>query len=96
MTRTEHLLTILGEECAEVAQRASKALRFTLQDVQPGQSLSNADRIMLEYADLCAVIDMLCDEGLLEIGGDFAALVAAKKQQVEHYLKYSAVLGATS
>lgn len=24
MTRTEHLLTILAEECAEVAQRASK------------------------------------------------------------------------
>ena len=28
MTREEHLLTIVAEECAEVAQRATKALRF--------------------------------------------------------------------
>lgn len=28
MTRAEHLLTILEEECIEVAQRISKALRF--------------------------------------------------------------------
>lgn len=30
MTRSEHLLAILAEECDEVGQRAMKALRFTL------------------------------------------------------------------
>lgn len=28
MNRSEHLLSCLAEECAEVAQRVSKALRF--------------------------------------------------------------------
>jgi len=31
------VLTILMEECAEVIQRASKALRFGLDEVQPEQ-----------------------------------------------------------
>jgi hypothetical protein len=35
MNPTEHLLSCLAEECAEVAQRASKSLRFGLSEVQP-------------------------------------------------------------
>lgn len=73
---------------------ATKALRFTLQDVQAGQILTNAERIIQEYADLCALVDMLCDEGLLEIGGDFAAMVAGKKERVALYLEYSCKCGA--
>lgn len=45
MKRHEHLLSILAEECCEVGQRVSKALRFGLDEVQPGQDLSNAERI---------------------------------------------------
>jgi hypothetical protein len=37
MTREQHLLTILAEECGEVVQRASKAIRFGLDESQPGQ-----------------------------------------------------------
>ncbi len=35
MNRRDHLLDILAEECAEVAIRVSKALRFGLDEV-PG------------------------------------------------------------
>lgn len=59
MNRTEHLLWVLAEECAEVAQRASKAARFGLDEVQPGQALTNEERLWQEMCDLCAVGEML-------------------------------------
>lgn len=59
MTNVDHLLVILGEECAEVAQRTSKAIRFGLFEVQPGQTEDNKTRIERELSDLMAVADML-------------------------------------
>lgn len=95
MTRIEHLLTILGEECAEIAQRASKAARFTPAEIQPGQELTNAERIMYEYKDLQAVMEMLEDEGVLpSIWARDVAAIEAKKGKVERYLLHSAVCGA--
>ncbi|MCA0003352.1 MULTISPECIES: hypothetical protein [unclassified Mesorhizobium] len=55
MNRHEHLVTILGEEGVEVSQRCSKALRFGLKEVQPGQQIDNAFRIYEEFLDLVAV-----------------------------------------
>ena len=45
LTRQEYLLICLGEECDEVGQRVTKALRFGLSEVQHGQPLNNGDRI---------------------------------------------------
>lgn len=94
MTRIEHLLTILAEECTEIGQRASKALRFTPSEVQAGQNLSNADRIMYEFRDLQAVMEMLEDEGVLpSIWQRDVAAIDAKKTKVEKFLIYSAEVG---
>ncbi len=87
MTDDEHLLQIVAEECAEVAQRVSKALRFGLTEVQPGQPFTNAERIMVEFDDLYAVIVMCQDRGLIP-GGDMAR-ISAKKTKVEKYMEYA-------
>jgi hypothetical protein len=92
LNRTEHLLTIAAEECAEVAQRIAKALRFGLHEIQPGQTLTNAQRIMAEYHDLQAVIEMLQDDGSLPKKYSLAQIMA-KMAKVEHYLKLSAECG---
>jgi NTP pyrophosphatase (non-canonical NTP hydrolase) len=92
MTRTEHLLTILAEECAEVAHRASKALRFGLEEVQEGQDLTNAERIKEELDDLSAIINMLGEEGALNITPNTLAILR-KCQKVRHYLEYSKQCG---
>ncbi len=63
MTKTEMLLTLLAEECNETAQRASKAIRFGLDEVQEGQPHNNADRIVYEFNDLVAVTEMLKRKG---------------------------------
>ncbi len=68
MNRQEHLLTIAAEECAEVAQRIAKALRFGMEQVQEDaddqpqenpERLTNAQRIVREYNDLKAMMEML-------------------------------------
>jgi hypothetical protein len=91
MTRIEHLLTILAEECAEVAQRCTKALRFGLNEVQPEQNETNAERIAGELDHIGAVTTMLREGGLLPSGDPFAR--AAKRAKVEQYLRYSAECG---
>lgn len=59
------LLTILIEECAEVAQRATKMLRFGVEEIQPDQSFSNQERLSDEVGDLQCMIAKCTDEGLM-------------------------------
>lgn len=66
MTPTQALLGKVAEECAEIAQRASKAQRFGLTEIQPGQALNNAQRLMDEVHDLKAVLRMLSEISSLD------------------------------
>ncbi len=88
MTRKEHLLTILAEECGETAQRATKALRFSLEEIQPGQSLTNKQRLIQEFNDIYAMMVMLRAEFHI---GNFIdpELYNAKIAKVEHFLQRS-------
>jgi len=95
MTRTENLLTILSEECVETAQRVSKAIRFTLEEVQPEQELTNAQRIVYEFNDIVAVMEILQEEGIFEKVIDREA-IEKKKVKVAKYLAYSTSIGAVS
>lgn len=86
MNRTEHLLTILAEECSEVAQRACKALRFGLADVQEDQDEDNQRRLEREAADVMTMFEML---GVKIRDED----KVAKRARVEKYLEYSRKVG---
>jgi hypothetical protein len=91
MNRLNHLLWVLAEECAEVAQRASKAARFGMDEVQPGQPLTNEERIWQEMNDLAALGEMLI--ALRGSGGLSRDAIEAKKEKVEKFLLYSAECG---
>jgi len=93
MNHTEHLLSCLAEECAEVGQRVSKAMRFGLGEVQPGQALTNAERIADELVDLLAVVGMLEEEGILDVPRDPVA-IQRKKDKVRTFMVYAAECGA--
>lgn len=97
MTRDEHYMTIAMEECSEVAQRISKALRFGMNQIQedaddaPEQNperLTNRERIYREYLHLRAML------GAIGIDAwdtsDFARRYEAEKvRKVERYLERS-------
>jgi len=60
------LLVILIEECAEVIQRATKVLRFGIDEIQPGQEFDNTQRLSHETGDLFAIIQKCIDAGLID------------------------------
>ena len=92
MTKTELLLTILAEECAETAHRASKAIRFTPEEIQDGQNLTNAERIKYEFNDIVAVMEILQEqEFFTSIVDRFA--IERKKDKLRQYMEYSESLG---
>jgi NTP pyrophosphatase (non-canonical NTP hydrolase) len=94
MNRTEYLLACLAEECAEVAQRATKALRFGMDEVQSGQQLTNAERITAELVDLFTVATMLEGESRTRILPDVEDCYSEEKaNRVEATMAYSLSMG---
>ncbi len=99
MTRKEHLLLKLSEECAEVIERVSKAMIFGTDEIQPGQPYTNIDRVLWEFIDLLAAFEMLHEDEVIATR-TFTAVEAfarirmiAKKKKVEEFLKFAASRG---
>lgn len=99
MTRTDLLLAQVAEEAVEIAQRATKALRFGLEEVQPGQELNNADRILREYLDLLTVLELLAAESPVfrQANRDVLPLkpelCEAKRKKLEEFMSLSEECG---
>jgi NTP pyrophosphatase (non-canonical NTP hydrolase) len=94
MNKSEHLLTILGEECNEIAHRISKALRFGLQEKQKKQDLTNQQRIEEEIGDLFGVIEILKDEKILELNEEeVKSQMDLKKIKIKKYVEYAKEIG---
>ena len=88
MTLKENLLVTVSEECDEVGQAVSKALRF-------GCSAENIADIMIELYQLCAVVEMCQAEGILPIhSSDYRdEIMNEKKVKVLKYQEMSRTLG---
>jgi hypothetical protein len=96
MTREEHLLVIIAEECSEIAKHCTKALRFGLDSGYPND-VNNAQGIVLEFLDLSAVIEMLRESSEImktaALSTSVDEVLAVKKAKVETFLVYSAERG---
>lgn len=89
MNKTEYLLTCLTEECAEVQQSVSKALRFGLNDTCNNTKEPPSDRIVEEYVHVIAVMELLEETGILKKHPNISAEIKKKKEKVLHFMKYS-------
>ena len=87
MNTIEYVLTCLSEECAEVQQNISKALRFGLDDTWKDMP-DNATKIAIEYADLIAVAEMLEEMGVIS-AQNRTEMISAKKAKVLKYMEYA-------
>lgn len=92
MTKDEHMMITAAEECGEVAQRITKALRFGLEEIQPGQDLTNAERIQYEFADLLGMYEEMMDAGLVKWPERYQ--IDAKKEKYERFLERSREYGS--
>lgn len=94
MNRNEHLLTIIGEECSEIHKATSKALRFGMQDIAPGKTETNETKILQEFNDLVAVMEMFFETPIQNIIS--RSEVANKKLKVQEFFNYSTAKGTLS
>lgn len=96
MNATEHLLTCLAEEGAEIAQDCAKALRFGLSDrnVLNPTGPTNAERIVDELNNLMGVVNMLCNRGALPHDWQDAEKQRAKVSKVSKFMGYAREQGA--
>lgn len=96
MNAQEHLLTCLAEECAEVAQVCSKALRFGLDDrnVLDPTGPTNRERLITEINDLAAVVILLQEHNILPVQWYNYEKQIAKKAKVKKFMDYAEKSGA--
>lgn len=84
-------LTILMEEAFEilpfVGGRASKAVRFGLDEVQPGQALTNKQRLSIECGDFAAVMDLLVEAGAID-GRLMNEAIFNKRAKLRKFLQF--------
>jgi hypothetical protein len=96
INREQFLLLKLAEECAEVAQRASKSIRFGHDEVQDGQPLTNAERLRNELADLLTTMCMIGEEtdhiAHFE-RGEGVAYAESTRVKINRFYEYSVYLG---
>jgi len=86
LNRSTYLLICLIEECAEVIQRVCKAIRFGLDETQPGQRLNNLDRISLEIDDFQGVATMLNEQCDILVWHCDNMAINNKIDKVERYM----------
>jgi hypothetical protein len=84
----QEVLTILAEECNEVAIRVSKLKRFGRDEVQPGQAsaLTNSVRLAHELGDVYALVH-LCLEAKLIRADDILDGRLAKDRKLAVYMQ---------
>ena len=91
MNKIEYLLTVLSEECSEVPHRATKAQRFGLEEIQPGQHKTNVERLQEEINDLMGAIEELQAAGV-DIVFNVKA-IERKKAKIRKFMDYSRECG---
>lgn len=96
MTINENLLVVASEECSEISQAISKAIRFGMQNHNPyNNGTNNEYEILVEYYQLQAVFEMLVERGIVRklTDDEIDTIVADKKAKVKHYEELSSSLG---
>jgi len=84
-SKTEEVMDILQEECAEVIQAVSKISRFGIDNFKPGKPKTNREHLEEELGDMLAMIDILCGMGVV----DLDHLRVAKLAKIEKLKKWS-------
>lgn len=90
MTEQEHLLVCLMEECSEVIQACSKALRFGLDDDHQADNpdiVSPRLYLRKELNDLAAVADLFEADWMDE------RMIDAKKTKLKGFMDYARTRG---
>lgn len=67
INKQDYFLLKLAEECAEVSQMVSKCLRFGMDNIKPGETLNNKERLIDELEDIEAILHVLKAQDMLHV-----------------------------
>ena len=84
-SKTEEVMDILQEECAEVIQAVSKVSRFGLDNAKPGKPKTNRQHLAEELGDLLAMITLCHDFGIVS----FEEVMIAKDAKLDKLRQWS-------
>jgi NTP pyrophosphatase (non-canonical NTP hydrolase) len=87
MDKETEILSIAQEECAEVIQAISKCFRFGLDNVKPGKPKTNREHLEEELGDLMAMLNIMCDKGLV----NYDAIEEAARAKVQKLKQWSGI-----
>lgn len=92
MKESERLLIVAMEECAEIQQEVSKALRFGTENHHPDEPhITNGERILREYHQLRAVMNLLIIKRVLKgiSEAESNRIFREKVESIERWEEYS-------
>lgn len=98
MNRAEYLLNIVGEEGCEVAHRTAKAMRFGVDEIEPGQPDTNGERLRFEVYDVISTYLIAAgdNDGLPPLHLDpeiIQQITATKRAKIERFMAISCEQG---
>ncbi len=92
MNKSDYLTLVAIEECAEIQQALSKAVRFGFDDHHPDcPDKTNEDDVLHEFYQLTAMIEELQRQHIIRKPTDEAIrrIKEQKLSKVSHYMAYS-------
>jgi NTP pyrophosphatase (non-canonical NTP hydrolase) len=89
MNRTQEILDLLQEECAEVIQAVSKIRRFGITGDYLNGTGDQRSNLAQELADVLLLVDLLVEQGVIKQN----ELVSGKQAKVEKLKKWSRIYG---
>ena len=85
--KTEEVMSILQEECAEVIQAISKINRFGIDNSKPGTLYTNREHLEEELGDVLALVDLLREMNVVSWGN----MEAARKAKIIKLKQWSSI-----
>lgn len=88
MRKNEYLALVAMEECAEIQQAISKALRFGFDDHHPTRANeTNEEQLLTEFYQLTAMMEELQKQGVIK-GFTQDQIEEVKQKKIEKVYKY--------
>lgn len=88
MLESTYLLATASEEAGKFVQNVGKAIRFGLNNIEPGQQMSNAQRLIIEFNHIEAMMEMMYAAKVIRRNPDVAAWQREDKtERVARYMK---------
>lgn len=89
--KTEEILDITQEECAEVVVAISKISRFGIDNFKPGKPKTNREHLEEELGDLLCMVDLLLENKVVNQEN----IEMARKAKREKLTQWSSIFNQT-